>query len=103
MDRSGDDGIAEVILKPWQFSCFNDDYALARKARLTGIDAIRWERAWRCACSAYWKLVDDPTQGATFYLNPELTRQIRPGGTLPSWYDARRVTLREGKHEFLTA
>src|SRR5262245_7089026 len=50
------DTLEEVILKPWQFSCWNDDYSAARKARLTGIDAIRWERAWRCACAAYWRL-----------------------------------------------
>src|SRR5262245_20041116 len=61
MDVGHGQGIAEVILRPWQFSCWNDDYSVARRARLTGIDVIRWERAWRVACSAYWRLVEDPT------------------------------------------
>ena len=99
----GADGLAQGDGRPWEgFSCFNDDYVEQRKARLTAPDPGRWERAWRAACSAYWHLVPDPTFGAWFYLNPELTRKIRPKHDLPPWYDPARVTIRINKHEFLT-
>ena len=103
MERAKTASVNEVVLKPWQFSCWNADYAGQRKARLHGIDPVQWEKCWRYACLAYWGMQRDPTEGATLYLNPELTREIRPSGDLPDWYDARRVTYRAGRHEFLTA
>lgn len=84
-----------------QFSCWNDDYVAQASRRLATPNAEPWAACWRAACGAYWKLILDPTQGATFYLNPFLTRKIR-GGTLPSWYSAHRVTATIGSHEFLT-
>jgi spore germination cell wall hydrolase CwlJ-like protein len=93
--------LSAVILAPWQFSCWNEDYAGQRRSRLIGIDPRRWEASWKAACGAWWGFLADPTQGARFYLNPDLTRRIRPGHDLPSWYDPTRVTVRVGKHEFL--
>lgn len=100
----GKDGVAQGDGKPYEaFSCFNDDYVGMRTSRLANPDPVMVEICWRAACSAYWKLVSDPTHGATFYLNPDLTRQIRPDHQLPSWYDPKRVKLRVGHHEFLIA
>ena len=97
----GKDQLAQGDGKPYEaWSCFNDDYVGMRKARLTAPDPVRWERAWRCACAAYWKLVPDPTGGANHYLNEELTRKIR-GGSLPTWFDASKVTVRINLHSFL--
>lgn len=95
--------IADVLLEPWQFSCFNVDYRVQAVARLRAANASMLERCWWAACAAWWATVPDPTHGAVLYLNPELTRQIRPDRTLPSWYDQRRVKLRVGRHEFLIA
>lgn len=102
MEHAKTGSIHEVVLKPYQFSCFNADYAAQRKARLSGIDPVQWAKCWEYACAAYWGLRRDQTNGAIFYLNPELTRRIRPTGDLPDWYDPARVTYRAGKHEFLT-
>ena len=97
----GKDQLAQGDDRPYErFSVFNDDYVGMRKARLTAPDAANWERAWRCACAAYWRLVPDPTAGADHYLNEELTRKIR-GGSLPTWFDPRKVTVRINNHSFL--
>lgn len=90
-----------VILQAYQFSCWNLDYAGLRKARLTAPDPVIWERCWRAAAGALWRLVADPTGGADHYLNEVVTRQGRPDGTLPTWFDPERVTCRIGRHTFL--
>lgn len=92
--------------QPWEaFSCFNDDAVGLRQAHLRAPDPAVWERCWWAASAAYWQLLPDPTQGATFYLNVPLTRQIRrrhgSATDLPSWYDPARVTAEIGKHTFL--
>lgn len=100
----GKDQLAQGDGKPYEaFSCWNDDYVAMRVARLANPDPVITEICWRVTCAAFWKLVPDPTHGATFYLNPELTRQIRLDHKLPSWYDPKRVKLRVGHHEFLIA
>lgn len=83
------------------FSCWNDDYRKQRTVRLLAPDPVLWDRSWRAAVGAYWRLIPDPTKGASFYLNVELTRQQRPLHDLPSWYNAQRVTLRVGRQEYL--
>ena len=93
--------IREIALAPWQFSCWNPDYAGQRKVRLTVPDPERWASCWRAAVGAYYRLLPDPTAGADHYLNPVLTRQTRSDHSLPRWYDPDRVTLRVGRHEFL--
>jgi spore germination cell wall hydrolase CwlJ-like protein len=92
-------GPRAVILAPYQFSCFNVDYAAQRKARLTAPDPVLWERCWRAAAGAWWRLIPDPTRGSRHYLNPALVRET--AGALPAWYDPARVVLRVGHHEFL--
>lgn len=84
------------------FSCWNDDYSYQRALRLADPNPALWDACWRAAAAAYWRLLPDPTKGGTFYLNPVLTRKIRPRRDLPSWYDPARVTFRSGQHEFLT-
>jgi Cell Wall Hydrolase len=97
----GKDQLAQGDGKPYEaWSCWNDDYVPARKSRLAQLEPTRWERAWRCACAAYWKLVPDPTSSADFYLNVELTKKLR-GGSLPSWFDPKRVTVQINQHTFL--
>jgi spore germination cell wall hydrolase CwlJ-like protein len=100
----GREQVADGDGKPYEaFSCWNDDYAAHRVSRLTSPEPTMWEVCWRAASCAYWRLIPDPTKGSTFYLNPELTKRIRPDHALPSWYDVRRVKLRAGRHEFLIA
>jgi hypothetical protein len=44
--------------------------------------------------------IKDPTNGAEFFLNEELTRQQRKDGKLPGWYDNVKAKKRLGKHTF---
>ena len=97
------DVLHAVLLAPHQFSCWLSDYEGMRRARLTGLDPARWERAWRWAAAAWWRFEDDPSRGANHYLNPDLTRAGRPQHDLPAWYAPERVTVRIGHHEFLVA
>lgn len=92
------DSVSDVIFKKLQFSCWNTD-SPTRMILDTMQDAT-FESAYKAACAAYFELTPDPTSGATHYLNEEVTRQIR-GGTLPSWFNESRVTIRIKHHTFL--
>ena len=83
------------------YSCWNDDYRPRASARLAALGSF--PPAWKAAAAALWGLVEDPTKGATFYLNPDLTRKIRPNHDLPSWFDPSKVTAVIGRHTFLRA
>jgi spore germination cell wall hydrolase CwlJ-like protein len=98
---SPDPGVADVVLKPWQFSAWNtDNPQRAALQRVMTSGAQVWVDSMKAAAAALFGLLPDPTRGANFYLNPVLTRKIR-GGTLPDWYDAGKVTVTIGHHEFL--
>ena len=92
---------AQVCLAPWQFSCWNDDYEAQRVSRLTTPPPAAWTSCWRAAVGAYFGILPDLSNGADAYLNPDLTRKIRPRGDLPEWYEPGRVTATHGRHHFL--
>jgi len=92
------DSIPDTIFRSYQFSCWNTDSPT--RMNLDIIPNLVLMEAYKAAVAAYFKLVDDPTKGATHYLNEEITRKMR-GGTLPSWFDESKVTTRIGKHTFL--
>lgn len=106
----GPDGRAWHDGKPYEpFSCFNDSDRVPSEKRLAAADPITSEACWQAAASGFWRLQPDPTARALFYLNPELTRQLR-GGTFPEWaadphdkhqLNAAKVTSRIGRHVFL--
>ncbi len=95
------DLLRAVILAPKQFSCWNESGRLQALERLKFANSRTWEACWKAAVSAWWRLVPDPTQGATNYLNVELTRQGRPQHDLPPWVDMNRMTVVIGAHTFL--
>ena len=98
----GREGLAQGDDKPYEaFSCFNDDYVPMRKQRLAAPNQISMDRCWWAACAAYWKLLPDPTRGAKFYLNEELTILTRPDHKLPTWFKKENVRCRIGNHTFL--
>lgn len=95
--------------KPFEpFSCWNSDYQPMAEARLAGAGEAA-ESAWRAAAAALWHLLPDPTHGAIFYLNVDLTKRLRHG-TLPDWaadphdptlVHANKVKVVLGRHTFL--
>lgn len=82
-----------TVLKRLQFSCWNDDYAGQRKARLTAPDPNIWARCWWAAAAALWKLVPDPTGGSAHYYNPRLAN--------PEWANAATGRITIDNHVFL--
>lgn len=98
----GPDGQAYDDGRPYEaWSCWNDSERIRARARLTTLGAF--PPAWRAAAASLWQLADDPSGGATFYLNVALTRKIRPAHDLPSWFDAAKVTVVIGRHTFVKA
>lgn len=88
--------------KPYEaWSCWNDNERPQSCARLAAASEDGRVTSFMAAAGAYFRLVEDPTHGANFYLNPVLTRKIRPDGQLPSWYASDRVVATIGRHEFL--
>ncbi len=97
--------------RPWEpYSCWNEDYRPRARARLAGATGPEVEACWRAAAGALWRLTSDPTGGACFYLNVEVTRRQRQDGRLPAWaadpqnptqVDPSKVVARIGRHHFL--
>lgn len=82
------------------FSCWRSDYRARAEARLAAAEGTAVEECWRAAAGAMWRLISDPTGSSDHYMNETLTKKIR-GGTLPSWFDPKKVTVRIGAHTFL--
>lgn len=86
--------LEQVILDPWQFSCWNDGAreARLRQNRMAGI--VRSSEGRRCiitAITAFDELAEDPTKGARHYHATYVS---------PSWADPGKITLRAGAHIF---
>lgn len=98
--------------RPYEaWSCWNDNERVRAQARLATAAGPALEASWRAAAAALWRLLPDPTSGATFYLNVPLTLKIRDG-TLPAWatdptdptrVDESKVLAVLGRHHFLKA
>lgn len=96
MNRGG--SVIDTCLRAYQFSCWNTESPT--RMRIDDIPDSVWRACYRAACSAYFGLQPDPTNGATHYLNEELT-QVSRGGTLPKWFYEMEVTVKIGLHTFL--
>lgn len=87
-----------------QFSCWNDNEKTRAVQRLAASTSETTWRSWRAAAIGRWRLRPDPTNGATYYLNLDLTKKIR-GGALPEWA-ARLLVVGQvttiAQHTFLT-
>lgn len=103
--------ISDTVLAPLQFSCWNTASPTRARIDIDGASTI-WHNVYSAACAAYFGLRDDPTTGATQYLNVEETKRIRKNGTLPAWaadaqdatkVNAAAVTAVIGRHTFMRA
>jgi spore germination cell wall hydrolase CwlJ-like protein len=109
--RYASDGTVEgTVLVPGQFACWapsSRQRILAMRCQVDDPVIEQCARAWRRA-----RYGTEPrlAAGANHYLNIELTRALRPDGTLPSWAadpsDSTRlreanVVARRGRHTFL--
>ena len=95
--RQWDKSVSDVIFKDYQFTCW--ERGSPTKMRLDDIPEWVMDDAEYAALSAFRQTQLDPTQGATHYLNENLTRQIR-GGSLPNWVWSMEKVAVIGKHTF---
>lgn len=81
----------DVMLKPWQFSCFNQN-------ERHKFCHIALDNAWIASCAeaydAYMGISQDPTIRATHFFAPRAVRR-RPG-----WASKILFTVTIGNHEF---
>lgn len=94
MNRKGPHSICDTVLRKMQFSCWNSDSEVRMRIDVAEDDGA-WEDCFRAATGAYFGFMEDPTKGATHYLNPSALEK------LPSWYDENKVLVRLDNHEFL--
>jgi hypothetical protein len=92
--RRWGDNIEEVVTQPWQFEPW---MTKRREIEKLSRDDPRYESAARIADTVLDGQMEDPTAGATHFLNPVIVRQRR-GGSLPSW--ARGDSQPIGRHTF---
>lgn len=85
--------ITDVIFQAYQFSAWNTKSPTRMNLDVVPTEQLR--SCYKAACSAYYELSDDPTNGATHYLNPEAV------SALPDWYDESKITARINRHVFL--
>ena len=88
------EGYAGVCLKPWQFSCWNNNdpnYAYLSGAK--PIPAAQYAQALKAADQVIAGAVTDPTGGATHYY---ATTMPKP----PTWAQGAKQTLKLGQHIF---
>jgi spore germination cell wall hydrolase CwlJ-like protein len=101
----GADEIAYNDGKPCEiYSCWNDNERELTKKRIENIqyNLFVWSACWNSAEAAYNKSEPDPSNGAYFYLNEEVTRQLQ-GGNLPGWWYSDTDPASEvkiGRHTF---
>lgn len=107
INRGG--SIIDNVLRDRQFSSWNSDSGT--RLMIDSYPTSAFAEAYKAAAAAYWRLVPDPGKGATHYLNENLTRVLRGGkrqpdgtvvgGSLPSWFNEKYITVRIGNHTFL--
>jgi spore germination cell wall hydrolase CwlJ-like protein len=92
------DSTIDSCMRAYQFSSWNTESPT--RMNLDVLNEKSMKECYKAACAAYFGLVDDPSKGATHYLNEEMIRKSR-GGKLPGWFDEKKVTARIGNHTFL--
>ncbi len=81
--------VKEVLLKPYQFSCFDRRDPNYKKLFHPTPDA--WKQCFKAAWNAYSELSEDPTLGANHYCRHDIE---------PPWKQAMELKKRIGNHEF---
>lgn len=86
-------GWQNVILKPFQFSCFNqnDPNRLKLKEPLNHDSKQVWEESCVAAFLVYTSIVEDPTNGADHYYS---------NNTTPSWVGNNQPVAEIGPFKF---
>jgi len=90
---------SDVVLAPWQFSCWNTESLTKMRLEVDMMNAA-WRDSYAAASAAFHRTVDDPTRGATSYLNPDL---CSPSQQVNAGYAKSIVRATIGRHDFFIA
>lgn len=91
------EGVGEVCMKPFQFSCWlPDDPNRAKMLAVTEADPV-FRECLEIARTAISGDLPDRAGGATHYLNPRLTEKIYG---MPKWAAGRAPVASHGRHDF---
>lgn len=91
--------IADVCLKPWQFSCWNKNDPNYARILAVGFDDPAYQRAFGISCLVLRGDLLDPTGGADHYhtVGTPAGAKVWP----PTWAKEMTLTARVGRHQFL--
>lgn len=91
---------SDVVLRAFQFSAWNTKEPTRMRLDDYETNHAVWADSYKAAAAALFELVDDPTRGATSYLNPTTTtaEQRRNAG-----YRRENVRAEIGAHHFFMA
>ena len=82
--------VRDVILKPWQFSCFNSGDP--NREKMMGVaGGVLWDQCARAAIGAYLGTSDDPVRRATHYCRHDCH---------PKWRNELTFVVKIGNHVF---
>lgn len=93
------DKLENVILKPKQFSVWNQGDKAGDYARSIDPNSDQYKKAGDIFDRVNSGEIEDPTKGATHYANVNTVSQQR-GGNLPSWLANMPDTVQIGAHTF---
>lgn len=109
-------GVSDIVLAPWQFSCWNAGTYRAQfladtLAKAAGnIPTGMWASCWVAAHNALTGQSADPTQGASHYCTNNLFGVDDSKRDRPRWHSRQeiesgrtRMTTRIGGHTFAVA
>ena len=83
--------VQDVVFRSYQFSCWNTDSPT--RMNLDEYGSATWFDSVKASAAAYFELSDDPTYGATMYLNPAVAS--------PAWdWSKLEQTATIGNHVF---
>jgi N-acetylmuramoyl-L-alanine amidase len=84
--------VSEVCLKPWQFSCWNENDPNSQKLAKLDPGVEHFDKCMLAVAWVFGGLCKDVTQGATHYINPKHAN--------PPWKDKFKETVKIGNHTF---
>lgn len=90
----GDGSVADVCLRPWQFSCWNkgdpnrERLVQAWNTGGASVPVTKWVQLWTVAQDALDGNTEDPTKGATHYCTHGLWGSTENPG---AWYSAESI------------
>lgn len=103
MKKSSGNSLREIILTPYQFSCFNptdpNRDKLLRPVESEGL--LGWAACWSAAVAALTGQSENPAPGATHYVVRRLWSRPSAAGRRPKWFE--EPCIKSGTTSFIAS